>query len=176
MNSSPRRRRARRLAILGLVALLVPVIGCAGGQEVTPEALDQAKRLWTQAGIRDYDLEWTTAGRNNAHYFVTVRGGDVRKVEAVATDGHKLELHPAETRFFGVDGLFMTIADELALLKTDQPFGQPKGTKVVMRFKPDAKLGYPLWYRRDVLGTPLSVSIDVVKLTPSESISKSPGS
>ena len=35
-----------------------------------------------------------------------------------------------------------------------------------MRFKPDPKLGYPHWYRRDVMGTSLSIAIDVVKLVP----------
>jgi len=35
-----------------------------------------------------------------------------------------------------------------------------------MRFKPDAKLGYPRWYHRDVLGTPASMAIDVNALTP----------
>ena len=71
-------------------------------------------KVWEQAGIRDYDLEWTAAGMNHAHYFVTVRGGVVRKIESVAPDGRKFEVHPAEMRFYGVDGLFTTIADELA--------------------------------------------------------------
>ena len=69
-----------------------------------------------------------------------------------------------------MDGLFLTIADELASLKTDNPFGQPKGTKVVMRFKPDPKLGYPLWYRRDVMGTPQGMRIDVIKLVPMQGV------
>lgn len=90
----------------------------------------------------------------------------MRKVESVQPDGRRLDLHPAKTRYYSVDGLFLTIAEELALLKTDRPFDQPKGTKVVMRFKPDPKLGYPLWYRRDVMGTPQAIAIDVVKLVP----------
>ena len=65
-----------------------------------------------------------------------------------------------------MDGLFLTIANELAQLKTDHPFDQPAGTQVVMRWKPDPKLGYPQWYRRDVMGTPLSIAIDVVKFVP----------
>ena len=96
----------------------------------------------------------------------------MRKVESVQTDGRRFELHPPETRFYSVDGLFLTIADELAQLKTEHPFGQPQGTRVVMRFKPDAKLGYPLWYRRDVMGTTLAIAIDVVKLVPVTSTPK----
>ena len=105
-------------------------------------------------------------GAQNNHYFVTVHGGEVRKVETIRPDGQRFALKPADTRFYGVDGLFLTIADELAQLKTDRPFGQPAGTKVVMRFKPDDKLGYPRWYRRDVMGTSLAIAIDVVKLIP----------
>ena len=65
-----------------------------------------------------------------------------------------------------MDGLFLTIAEELSVLKTDRPFGQPKGTKVLMRFEPDPKRGYPHWYRRDVMGTPQGTRIDVIRLVP----------
>ena len=50
---------------------------------------------------------------------------------------------PPRSGFTASNGLFTTIADELAQLKMDRPFGQPPGTKVVMRFTPDPKLGYP---------------------------------
>ena len=75
--------------MLGILAILGATIGCAGGQEVTPEAIEQAKQLWTKAGIRDYDLEWTVTGAQNNHYFVTVHGGEVRKVESVQPDGQR---------------------------------------------------------------------------------------
>jgi hypothetical protein len=156
----------RQLVTLVSLLTLGSALGCAGGQEVTPEAIDRAKQVWANAGIRDYQIEWRVRGPNNAHYVVTVNGGGVRKVESVLRDGRALELHPGEPRFFGVDGLFLTISDELAQLKTDAPFGQAKGTKVVMRFGCDPKLGYPLWYRRDVVGTTQAVSIDVIRLTP----------
>jgi Family of unknown function (DUF6174) len=172
MNHLPRGRCIDEVKILGLVTILGTTIGCAGGQEVTPETINTAKQGWKTAGIRDYDLDWTVTGAQNNHYYVTVRDGDVRTVESVRTDGRRFELHPAETRFYSVDGLFLTIADELAQLKTDHPFGQPQGTRVVMRFKPDAKLGYPLWYRRDVMGTTLAIAIDVVKLVPVATTSK----
>jgi hypothetical protein len=172
MNRMPRVRWIHDVRMLGLVTILVTTIGCAGGQEVTPETINQAKQFWKTAGIRDYDLDWTVSGAQNNHYYVTVRGGDVRKVESVQADGRRSELHPPETRFYSADGLFLTIADELAQLKTDHPFGQPRGTRVVMRFKPDAKLGYPLWYRRDVMGTTQAIAIDVVRLVTVAATSK----
>ena len=53
-------------------------------------------------------------------------------------------MNSAKKHFFGVDGLFRTMDEELAVCsKSETPFGQPKGTKVVMRFQPDDKLGIP---------------------------------
>ncbi len=164
MNPSSSGASFRSFAMLGIFAVMGAASGCGGGQQVTPEAIAHAKQLWTKAGIRDYDLEWTVTGARSNQYYVTVREGEVRKIESLLGDGKRIVLKPAATRFYSVDGLFLTIADELAQLKTDHPFDQPKETKVLMRFKPDPKLGYPQWYRRDVMGTSLSIAIDVVKL------------
>jgi hypothetical protein len=158
------------VAMTGLAAVCI-FAGCSGGQSVTLEALAAARQAWAEAGIRDYDLEWTASGRMNAHYYVTVREREVRQVESVASDGRRSEVRPPEPRFYGVDGLFTTIADELAQLKLDRPFDAPKGTKVVMRFTPDPQLGYPRFYRRDVLGTSQSLAIDVIRLIPKGSSS-----
>ncbi|QEH35656.1 hypothetical protein OJF2_42110 [Aquisphaera giovannonii] len=163
------------LAVVGLTALCL-YARCSGGQDVTPEALADAREAWARAMIRDYDLEWTSSGIARNHYFVTVRAGEVRKVEAVAPDGRRFEMAPAEKRFYGVDGLFTTIADELAQLRTERPFGQPPGARIVMRFAPDPKLGYPRLYRRDVMGTAQGLAIDVVRLTPAGDGPSAPGS
>lgn len=151
--------------MLGMVAILGSALGCAGGQEVTPEALEAARGLWKHAGIRDYDLEWRTSGASTNHYYATVHGGMVYKVELIQPDGSRTD-GTGDPRFYSVEGLFLTIANELAQLKTDRPFGQAKGTKFVMRFKADSKLGYPHWYRRDVMGTTQGIRIDVIRLIP----------
>jgi hypothetical protein len=158
--------------MLGILAVVSGGSGCAGGQAVTPEAIAQAKQLWTTAGIRDYDLEWTVTGAQSNHYYVTVHGGEVRKVESIRPDGQRIPLTSHDTRYFSVDGLFLTMADYLALLKKDQGSDQPNGNQVVMRFKPDPKLGYPQWFRRDVMGKSQTLAIDVVKLVPETSTSK----
>src|SRR5262249_43918603 len=147
-----------------------------GSQEVTPEAVRAAEQLWTRADMQDYDLDWSVSGPNNAHYLVTVRGAEVRKIESIRPDGTKVLLRPAETRMDSVDGLFRTPEEELAVCsKSERPFGQPKGSKVVMRFRPDAKLGYPHWYHRDVLGSPMSVAIEVNALTPAPAATRPSG-
>ena len=58
------------------------------------------------------------------------------------------------------------MADELALLDTDKPFGQPKGTTAVLRFTTDPTFGYLRTYRRDVMGAPSALAIDVLRFTP----------
>ena len=126
MNGTPRVSWVFQVQILGLLSILGSTFGCAGGQDVTAESISQAKQVWKTSGILDYELDWTVTGAQNNHYYVTVRGGDVRKVEMIQADRRRLELHPSETRFYSVDGLFLTIADELAQLKTDHPFGQPR--------------------------------------------------
>ena len=107
MNPSPLAHRIRDFLTLALLAVLGATFGCAGGQEVTSEAIKQSRQLWANAGIRDYDLDWTVTGAQNNHYFVTVHGGEVRKVETIRPDGQRFALKPADTRFYGVDGLFL---------------------------------------------------------------------
>ena len=161
----------RSFALLCILSAVGAASGCGGGQDVTPETIDHARQLWTNAGIRDYDLEWTVAGAQSNHYYVTVRGGDVRKVESILADGRRILLKSFDTRYFSVDGLFLTMADYVALHKKDGSAGESKVAQVVMRFKPDSKLGYPQWFRRDVMGSTQALAIDVVKLVPEPSTS-----
>ncbi len=162
---SRERQCLRRVAFLVAVVAWAAAEGCSGGQTVTPENLDAARQLWAKAGIRDYDLEYTTAPADG-HFLVTVRGGEVKKVEGIRPGGDRNELHPAAPRYYSVDGIFTTIADELAKLKEDKPFDQPKGTTIVMKFKTNPELGYPEWWHRDIMGASRSARIEIKKLTP----------
>ncbi|MBV8606586.1 MAG: hypothetical protein JO034_03890 [Singulisphaera sp.] len=158
-----RGKSASRLVLMGL---LLAIVGCAGGEPVTGASLASARQLWDRARVRDYDLEWTSRGQSQAHYRVEVRGGEVRSVEMLQPNGQVTQAHPGNPRFYGVEGLFLTIEEDLAQLRQREPFGQPKGTRVVLRFSPDPKFGYPRHYRRDVLGTSQAVAIDVVRFVP----------
>lgn len=148
--------------MIGLVLMLLS--GCGGGQEVTPEAVRAAQAKWDKARVTDYNLEWTSKGARTAHYRVFVRDGSVKAIYSVLPDGREVVAKPAAPKFFSVDGLYTTIFDELGQLKTANPFGLPKGSKAVLRFNPDPTLGYPKSYRRDVLGTPQGLAIDVIRL------------
>jgi hypothetical protein len=158
-----------------VIVPLLAVAGCASGENVTPQALTRAKQKWAAANIQNYNLEWTSTGPRTSRYRVTVRGGKVQRVDSILPDGRAIEMHPAKPRYYGVDGLFLVIEEELAQLQTENPFGQPKGTTAVLRFTPDPKLGYPTSFRRDVMGTPQGVAIDVIRLdiNPPESIPSS---
>jgi hypothetical protein len=159
-------RTPNALGTTALALWLAALPGCGGGQDVTPQALRDARRTWERAGPRDYDLEWTSSGAQNGHYRVFVRGGDVETVHTVLPDGREIEAHSAQPESFGIDGLFQIIEEELAQRQADRPFGQPPGTTAVLRFVPDPRLGYPRSYRRDVLGVPKGIAIDVIRLVP----------
>jgi Family of unknown function (DUF6174) len=152
------------LATIALALGLVAFSGCGGGQDVTPQALRAARQTWERARLRDYDLEWTSSGAQTAHYRVSVRGGVVASVRSVLPDGREIEARTAQPQSFGIDGLFQILEEELAQRQADQPFGQPPGTTAVLRFTPDPQLGYPRSYRRDVLGVPKGIAIDVIRL------------
>jgi Family of unknown function (DUF6174) len=160
-----RRLRSRRRLWLGILVACLAAGGCSGGQDVSADGIKAARELWSRAGIRDYELEYTT-GPANGHFLVTVHDGEVKKVEGIQPGGGRVELNPGAPRYYSVDGLFVTIADELAQLEKPNPFELPAGTKILMKFKTNLELGYPEWYRRDIMGTSQSARIDVIKLTP----------
>ena len=152
--------------MLLLFGCLTTLAGCAGGVAVTPESLREARSRWDRANVRSYDFEWASAGPRNAQYIVTVREGRVKNIESLTPDGRRVVVKPVDTRFYSVDGLFMTIDEELAQLDQPTPFGQPKGTKAVLMFTSDPRYGYPKSFRRDVMGSPTALTIDVISFTP----------
>jgi hypothetical protein len=115
MKRSPHAAWIRNFSTYGILAITGAICGCAGGQQATPEAVEKAKQLWAKAGIRDYELEWTVAGAQTNHYDVIVRDGEVREIEAILPDGTRMPRKIPDNRYYSVDGLFLTIANELAI-------------------------------------------------------------
>ena len=145
---------------------LLAVAGCGGGEDVTPRNLADARALWDSAGISDYDLEWTSSGARRGHYLVTVRAGEVRAVTSVLPDGREIAAKPGDASYYGMDGLFRILEEEASQLLEERPFGQAEGSRILLKFDPDPTLGYPRHYRRDVVGSPQALAIDVVRLEP----------
>src|SRR5690349_15559217 len=106
--------RIIRIAPLVILCIVPTLAGCGGGEAVTAKSLGEAERLWKRARIRDYDLEWTSSGLSTGHYRVAVREGQVRSIELVQPDGQSVAAHPADPTYYGVEGLFRIVKDELA--------------------------------------------------------------
>jgi hypothetical protein len=156
------------LPCLALLVLL-PLAGCGGGVDVNTRSLGKARSLWESAKILDYDLEWTSSGERDGHYLVYVREGKVQAIDASIPDlkarqVRQIRVKPGDPSYYGVDGLFTILKEELAQLEDLTPFGRPKGTQVVLRFTPDETLGYPRRFRRDVMGSSKGLSLDVIRL------------
>ena len=151
------------------VLVVLPLAGCGGGIDVNTRSLGKARSLWESAKIPDYDLEWTTSGERDGHYLVYVREGKVQAIDAYVPDlkarlVRQIRVKPGDPSYYGVDGLFKIMKEELAQLEDASPFGRPKGTQVILRFTPDTTLGFPKLYRRDVMGSPKGLSVDVFRL------------
>lgn len=148
------------------LAPLVLILGCQTGEEVNTRSLSEAKRQWQRAAVRDYNLVWKTSGPRSGLYRVFVRGGEVRAIRSVLEDGREIEPRPGDKSYYSVDGLFRVIDEELAQLLEERPFGQPKGTRVLLRFERDPEYGFPRQYRRDVAGLVRGLVLDVLEFVP----------
>jgi hypothetical protein len=105
------------LAILATVTLVVFNLQ----QQLTPEQLAAARKLWSEKGPRDYTMTYTTRvneDTNLNHYWVKVRGG---KVVASTYNGSP---EPSELLHYrGMDGRFDDIE---RFMKLDSEKGSPK--------------------------------------------------
>lgn len=157
------------MSFRGSMAVIVLVLfaGCGGVWiEVGTRSLAEARRAWEATGIRDYEIEWTSAGAREGRYRVSVRGGEVTRILSIQPDGKETAARPADPSYYGVEGLFRVIEEELEEALGERPFGQPPGTHVLQRFVPDPRYGFPRSYRRDVAGTRRGLAIDVVQFAP----------
>ena len=155
------------VSIVGMMG----IAGCDSGEDVTTRSLANARRIWDASKVKDYNLEWTTSGERDGHYLVTVRGGEVKSIRQFVLDRREgkiidIEAKPGDPSYYGVDGLFKVLEEERSQLLDATPFGQPKGTTILLKFTPDRELGYPKRFRRDVVGSPRRLAIDVIKFVP----------
>ena len=117
---------------------------------LTSEALSAGKALWKKNGPADYDLAFTTAGRQTGDYVVEVRSGKVVRVTRNGVDvPDRGEAWDARS----IQGLFDTIDYEIDLAKEPQEaFDGAKSSDVIQQAEFDEQFGFPRRYRRMVLG------------------------
>jgi hypothetical protein len=96
-------------------------------QQLTPDQLETARRLWAEKGPRDYRLEYTIKHDLNSdpvatvpeRYSVQVRGGKAVSV----TDPEGRTLQAPQDPVGSMDALFDRIAEQL---RTDAELGRPR--------------------------------------------------
>lgn len=168
----PARYRSRSLMLGLLAGLALWSLVCAGAAVLlgrnrlpllTPEALEQARRLWDSTGPASYDIEVQIRGRQPGVVRLTVRNG---RVTRMTRDG----VVPRQRRTWSawtVESQFDMLALELeAARRPEAGFAAPPGAQVVQRAEFDPQYGYPRRYQRHVRSTPLEVEWEVVRFTP----------
>jgi hypothetical protein len=114
------------LGLFALIAAIVPVWFNAR-QQLTPEQLNQARRLWQEKGPHDYRATYQIkreanpdlAGVAPEAYTATVRGG--RVISATTPGGTALQ--PDQCQFGTMDSLFDFIEKQL---NEDEAPGKPR--------------------------------------------------
>ena len=127
-------------------------------QQLKPEQLEAARKMWTEHGPRDYTLAYTIQVNEEPepdHYWVKVRHG--RVVESK----YNGQPEPAERYpYRGMDGLFNFVE------KFMQIDSEPKSPKTYVRgIFDDQKTGGLRWYVRRVMGGRQRVEIKVDSFT-----------
>ncbi len=136
-------------AVLTLIYFREPTV------PFTREATEDARRVWTQGGIKSY----AAAYRMNASlYEVTVRND---LVESVAVDG--VTPNATNLQTYSVSGLFDLLELELSNLSDSKgPFG-PSGSMIVARVRFHPQWGYPERFLRAGGGTGQNATIEMVR-------------
>ncbi|MEK7710316.1 MAG: hypothetical protein AAB341_00335 [Planctomycetota bacterium] len=137
--------RGRRNILIAFAAFVIGMLGAIlylrePTQPLTPQALDAARKLWRDGGIRAYVARFRM---NASLYEVRCRDGIV---EDLTVDGRISNI--AEVRSYSVDGLFDLLELEIVNLNdTKGPFG-PNAPALMARVRFNADFGYPERYIR----------------------------
>jgi hypothetical protein len=142
------------LALLATVALVVFNLR----QQLRPEQLAAARKMWAERGPRDYTMAYTTRVNEEAepaHYWVEVRQGRV-----VLSKYNGQPEPPERYAYRSMDGLFDFIE------KFMQMDSEPGALKTYVRgIFDDQKTGGLRWYVRRVMGSRQRVEITVDSFT-----------
>jgi len=117
---------------------------------LTVEALAAAETRWQEAGPKSYSLNIKLGGKRPGRVIINVLDG---KAAVMMRDG----VSPARKETWNawtVEGMFDTLRQELELAeKPERGFGVADRSQVIQRCEFHPRLGYPVRYQRNVLGT-----------------------
>ena len=139
------------LAVLTIAATATLIVYNLA-QQLTPEELAKARKVWEEKGPKDYEFGYTRRyGVEDRvdHFQVTVRGGTVKSV----TLNRTMELKPQQLPHYSMTALFDQIED---FMEMDKKPGAPK-VYVVGRFSPVD--GHLVRYVRRLMGKQERVEI-----------------
>src|SRR5437764_521362 len=114
--ATPRAARPRRYGLMALLAVPLVLLGIVvwlnlsnNQLTLTKERLEAARKLWHEAGIKDYDLAITVSGGTSGNYKLQVRDGKV--VEGTRDDQ---PLDARQRTYWTIDSLFdVVLTDDL---------------------------------------------------------------
>ncbi len=163
-------RRPAALLVLAIVicvgVVTVVTVGCGSLPEMPPEltedSLATAEERWKADGPASYDMEIEIGGDRAGVVRIEVRDGDVTSMQR---DGKTPPQRTWDVWF--VPGQFDTLYRELELAA--DPVGQiqaSQDTRWMLHAEFDQQFGYPIRYRRIVVGTGPDVSWEVRKFNP----------
>ena len=156
-------RTAWKWALAGLAVLVAMsfVLLPDRTKPVTREGLAAARNRWDQANIASYDMDLETRGAQVGSYHVEVRDHEVRSITRDGTPAT-----PNALEYWTVEGLFLTIEEELDRAQSWRGRASDAVTDVWLRMRCHPKLGYPVRFVSQVPGRTQSVEIHVLQLDP----------
>jgi hypothetical protein len=146
--------------LLGFLSILATTILVVYNlqQQLKPEQLEAAQKLWQEKGLKSYHLVYTIKIHELSttdYYDVRVKDGFVTQVSV-----NNLAQPASKFHYYGMEKLFSYIDTNL---ERDQKKGQPRTfTRAIF----DPGHGGLRWYVRRVMGSKERVELTVEKLEP----------
>jgi hypothetical protein len=133
---------------------------CSRLPPLTPDALSQAEQKWNTHRPALYRLTIEMSGDRveTGRFEVEVRSGQV-----VSLRRNGLVVSPTIGQDYSMEGLFLMLAQELALAEKPATIGAPPGYSAYTTAKFDAINGRLIRYRRIVGGTSNSIEVNVAE-------------
>lgn len=130
---------------------------------LTAESLAAAEARWRETGPKSYQLSVDIQGRQPGVVELTVRDGEVTEMTRDGSAPEQRRTWSAWTVPSQFDMLHLELAHEQ---DSEEGFGAPPGSQAIVKAEFDARFGYPLRVRRQVLGANLDMEWRVTRFAP----------